>query len=63
MNRGVGNHVSKDDLTPGKKGRTCKKLLTVLASGQGSQRLGRERASLLTGHPSSLSHVCVFKKQ
>lgn len=29
MNRGIGSHVSKDDLTPGKEGRTCENLLTV----------------------------------
>ena len=37
MSGGVGNHVSKDDLTPGKKGRARKKLLPAWASRKGAR--------------------------
>lgn len=63
MKRGVRNHGSKDDLTPGREGRTHEKLPTVFASAKGGRGLRWERASFLTGHPVNLLnvHVCFLK--
>ena len=59
MKRGVRNHGSKGDSTPGEEGRTHKKLPTVFAPAKGTRGLRWERASPLAGHPLNLLNVRV----
>ena len=62
MNRGIGSHVSKDDLTPGKEGRTCENLLCWLP-GSGARGWGGRDNLMAHWGPLKLFEYARMRKQ